>query len=113
MREGVHYESRYVLLVQYTPPMRRKSKVADLIYDDDPTERQSPADRILQAFQKAINDFEDADRRRREARTDADVHRHRPARPRASTGRTGELPAFLALTGEAIGAEHPSGGRLP
>ena len=60
MREGMHFESRYVLVVQYTPPMRRKSKVADLIYDDDPTERQSPADRILQAFQKAINDFEDA-----------------------------------------------------
>src|ERR1700712_1243267 len=60
MREGVHFESRYVLVVQYTPPMRRKSKVADLIYDDDPTERQSPADRILQGFQKAITDFEDA-----------------------------------------------------
>jgi len=60
MREGMHFESRYVLVVQYTPPMRRKSKIADLIYDDDPTERQSPADRILQAFQKAINDFEDA-----------------------------------------------------
>jgi len=60
MREGMHFESRYVLVVHYTPPMRRKSKIADLIYDDDPTERQSPADRILQAFQKAINDFEDA-----------------------------------------------------
>ena len=60
MREGVHFESRYALLIQYTPPLRRKSKVADLIYDDDPTERQSPADRILQAFQKAISDFEDA-----------------------------------------------------
>ena len=28
MREGVHFESRYALLIQYTPPLRRKSKVA-------------------------------------------------------------------------------------
>jgi type IV secretion system protein TrbE len=60
MREGVHFESRYVLVAQYTPPARRRGKVADLIYDDDPTERMSPADRILLGFQKAISDFEDA-----------------------------------------------------
>jgi hypothetical protein len=26
MREGVHFESRYVLVVQYTPPLRRRSR---------------------------------------------------------------------------------------
>ncbi len=52
MREGVHYESEYALIVQYTPPLRRKSKLVDIIYDDDPSEGSSPADRILQQFAK-------------------------------------------------------------
>src|SRR5580704_12480568 len=60
MREGAHFESRYVLVLQYTPPLRRKSKIADLIYDDDATDRSTPAERVIQAFQKAVSDFEDA-----------------------------------------------------
>ncbi|HEY2616721.1 MAG TPA: hypothetical protein VGI78_05230 [Acetobacteraceae bacterium] len=60
MREGVHYESEYALIVQYTPPLRRKSKLVDVIYDDDPSEASSPADRILQQFEKALSDLEDA-----------------------------------------------------
>jgi type IV secretion system protein VirB4 len=60
MREGVHYESEYALLVQYTPPLRRKSRLVDIIYDDEPAERQSPADRILAQFEKALSDLEDA-----------------------------------------------------
>jgi len=60
MRERLHYESEYALLVQYTPPLRRKSKVADIIYDDDPAERVSPAGRILEQFAKALADLEDA-----------------------------------------------------
>jgi type IV secretion system protein VirB4 len=60
LRERLHYESEYALLVQYTPPLRRKSKVADIIYDDDPGERVSPAGRILELFDKALADIEDA-----------------------------------------------------
>jgi type IV secretory pathway VirB4 component len=52
MRERLHYESEYALLVQYTPPLRRKSKVADIIYDDDPAERVCPAGRILEPQKK-------------------------------------------------------------
>jgi len=60
MREGVHYEGEYALVVQFTRPLRRRSKVADLIYDDDPAENTSPASRILEQFKKAIADLEDA-----------------------------------------------------
>ena len=60
MREGVHYEGEYAIIVQFTPPLRRKSKVADLIYDDDPAEHVSPASRILDQFKKALADLEDA-----------------------------------------------------
>ena len=109
LREGTHFESRYVLVVQYTPPLRRKSKVADLIYDDDPAERQSPADRILQAFQKAINDFEDAI---------GDAVRLERMRTYIVTDRHGrehlrdELVNYLhfALTGEAIELNIPPAG---
>ena len=57
--EGLHFESTYTLILHYTPPLRRKSRLADMIYDDDPGERVGVADRILRGFQKALNDFED------------------------------------------------------
>ena len=60
MRERLHYESEYALLMQYTPPLRRKSKVADIVYDDDPAENVSPAGRILEQYDKALADIEDA-----------------------------------------------------
>lgn len=109
MREGAHFESRYTLLIQYTPPLRRKSKVADLIYDDDPAERQSPADRVLQAFQKAISDFEDAI---------GDAVRLERMRTYVVTDRHGrehlrdELVNYLhfSLTGEAVELNIPPAG---
>jgi type IV secretion system protein TrbE len=110
MREGVHFESRYVLVAQYTPPARRRGKVADLIYDDDPTERMSPADRILLGFQKAISDFEDAigdavrlERMRSYIVTDG-------SRPYAR--RTGQLPALRAY-GRGARAQHPARRGVP
>ncbi len=108
MREGMHFENRYVLIVQYTPPLRRKSKVADLIYDDDVTERASPADRILLAFRKAIADFEDAigdalrlDRMRSYVVTDRHGRDH----------LRDELVNYLhfALTGEVLELNIPPG----
>jgi len=61
MHEGAHYEGQYAFVVQYTPPMRRKSKVADLVFDDDPTvQKVSVATRILSNFRKALSDIEDA-----------------------------------------------------
>ena len=60
LREGSHYEGEYAIVVQFTPPLRRKSKLADLIYDDDPAETVSPASRILEQFKKALGDLEDA-----------------------------------------------------
>jgi type IV secretion/conjugal transfer VirB4 family ATPase len=108
-REGMHFESRYVLALQYTPPLRRKSKVADLIYDDDATERSTPAERVIQAFQKAISDFEDAI---------GDAVRLERMRSYIVTDRYGrehlrdELVNYLhfALTGEAIELNLPPGG---
>ena len=52
MREGVHYEGDYVIIVQFTPPLRRRSKVADLIYDDDPAETSQPGQPSFWAVQE-------------------------------------------------------------
>ncbi|MGR3715266.1 MAG: VirB4 family type IV secretion/conjugal transfer ATPase [Thermohalobaculum sp.] len=60
LREGVHYEGEYAVVVQYTPPLRRKGKLADIIYDDDASDVVSPASRILEQFKKALADLEDA-----------------------------------------------------
>ena len=37
LSEGGHFESEHALLVHYTPPVRRKSRIADLVYSDSST----------------------------------------------------------------------------
>ena len=58
--EGHHFESDYAIVVQFTPPLRRNSRILDLIYDEDPAELQSPAGQILQQFAKDLASIEDA-----------------------------------------------------
>ena len=57
--EGAHYETEYVLVFQYLPPLRRNSKIDELVYDDDAADDGEPADRILADFKKRLADFED------------------------------------------------------
>ena len=107
--EGVHFESTYALVVQLTPPVRRKSRLGDLIYDDDVTERISPASRILQGFGKSLADLEDAI---------GDVIRLDRMRSYVVTDRHGvehlrdELVNFLhfTLTGEPVELNIPPAG---
>ena len=58
--EGRHFETTYAIVVCYTPPLRRNSRILDLIYDVEPSEKQSPAGRILEQFQKDLEAIEDA-----------------------------------------------------
>jgi type IV secretion system protein VirB4 len=109
MRERRHYESEYALVVQHTPPLRRKSKVADIIYDDDPAEHVSPARRILEQFDKALADLEDAigeavKLRRMRSFTVTDAHGREHLRD--------ELVNYLhfALTGETMSLNIPPAG---
>jgi len=60
LSEGAHFETEYALLVTYTPPLRRTTKIADLIYDDDPkAEPESPGDRQIKIFERVLRDLED------------------------------------------------------
>lgn len=109
LSEGVHFESEYVLVVHYLPPLRRQNKVVDLIYDDDPALRISPAGRILAGFRKALTDIEDVI---------ADVVRLRRMQSYVATDRFGrehlrdELVNWLhfTLTGEAVELNIPPAG---
>ncbi|MBN8646421.1 MAG: transporter [Caulobacterales bacterium] len=60
MTEGEHFESEYVLILMYTPPLRRDSKIQDYLYDEDENLKGiSPASKILDQFKKAINEMYD------------------------------------------------------
>jgi len=56
---GSHHETEYALVLQYLPPLRRNSKLGELIYDDDAQDDTEPADRILSEFKKRLADLED------------------------------------------------------
>lgn len=58
-REGAHYETEYGMVVQYLPPLRRESKLGELVYDDDGRDTTAPGDRLLADFKKRLHDLED------------------------------------------------------
>src|SRR5208337_627486 len=71
--EGAHFESEHALLVQYTPPIRRKSRIADLVYSDSGTsglgggkaktgaqpKTASPGNAHIRSFSRVLSDLED------------------------------------------------------
>jgi type IV secretion system protein VirB4 len=73
LSEGAHFESEHALLVQYTPPVRRKSRIADLVYSDSSTsglrrgkamtgaqpKAASPGDAHIRSFARILSDLED------------------------------------------------------
>jgi type IV secretion system protein TrbE len=61
LAEGAHFETEHALIVMYTPPLRRQSRLADWIYDDDgPGETIPPSDRHVATFRQACREIEDA-----------------------------------------------------
>jgi type IV secretion system protein VirB4 len=59
LKIGNHYESHYVLVVAYTPPLRRESQVADLLYAESDQDEPQVGNRILNSFQKSLDELED------------------------------------------------------
>jgi type IV secretion system protein TrbE len=57
--EGATLQSEYVLCLHYTPPVKTKSAVLNLIYDQDKDNRPSAASAILAGFLKALAEFDD------------------------------------------------------
>ena len=58
-RDAAHYETEYALIVEYLPPLRRESRLGELVYDDDGRDTSAPGDRQLAEFRKRVRDLED------------------------------------------------------
>ncbi len=60
MEEGAHFETEHALIVMYTPPLRRQTRILDFIYDDDRREDAiPPSERQVDGFRRALADIED------------------------------------------------------
>ncbi len=57
--EGSHFESETALVVQYTPPLVRKQKISELVYDDAQKSTVNQASRILARFTRTLTELED------------------------------------------------------
>jgi len=58
-QESRHFETEYALVLQFLPPLRRESKLGELIYDDDGRDDTSPEQRLIADFKKRLSDLED------------------------------------------------------
>ena len=61
MKESAHFETEHALILMYTPPLRRQTKVIDVIYDDDgDRDAIPPSERQIEGFKRVLSDVEDA-----------------------------------------------------
>lgn len=58
-QEGACLESERVLLLHYTPPLKHRGKLVNLMYSEDTTARPSAASAILADFQRTVAEFDD------------------------------------------------------
>ena len=60
LTEDAHFETEHALIVMYTPPLRRQTRILDFIYDDDRREDAiPPSERQVEGFRRALADIED------------------------------------------------------
>lgn len=57
--EGMHYESRYTIVLQYLPPMQRDSKLTSWIYGEGGVDQTAPANHALAEFHRRLTDLQD------------------------------------------------------
>ncbi len=56
--EDQHYVTEHSIVFQYTPPLKVRGRVLNLIYDDDAKDKQSAGDRSLIYFKRKMDEFE-------------------------------------------------------
>lgn len=103
--EGNHFETEYALVLQFLPPLRRNSRLNDLVYDDDGRDDSEPGERLIAEFKKRLHDLQDglADM----------LHMRRMGTVKVGQGDdaydSDELVNYLhfALTGESIALRIP------
>lgn len=60
LASGRHFETIYVLFVCYTPPLRSKGRLLDLVYSEADDDDEEPATAILNMFNRTIAEIEDS-----------------------------------------------------
>jgi type IV secretion system protein TrbE len=60
LAEGKHFETYYVMILAYTPPLERQSQFRALMYGVDSTNELSLADKHLAHFNKTLDDLADS-----------------------------------------------------
>lgn len=61
-RDNAHYETEYVLVLQYLPPLKSETKVLNVFVDDDAEKKNSSLQimkQTMDAFEKRLQDFQD------------------------------------------------------
>lgn len=56
-KQDAHYETDYVLIMQYKPPLSSTSKLKEKFYSSEAESKTSLGDRLLAEFQARINEF--------------------------------------------------------
>jgi type IV secretion system protein VirB4 len=61
LAEAAHFETEHALLARYTPPLRRQTRIVDLIYDDDDDASAAilASDKQIAQFRRALGELED------------------------------------------------------
>ncbi len=57
--EGVHFDTRYVLVLTYLPPSDREDKLTDFLVEGDKSVGDNSSDRALLTFTKTLREVED------------------------------------------------------
>ncbi len=60
LAEGQHFETEYVLILMYQPPLTHTRSIMDWVASETPEHREASAERALNTFEKTLDDFEDA-----------------------------------------------------
>jgi len=58
-RRGNHYESQYVLILQYMPPHHQESRITEMMYNDDHNDKKNIASNIIEYIKKTLIKIED------------------------------------------------------
>lgn len=59
-QEGACFESEYIILLHYVPPLKYRNSIINLMYShDDNANRPSAASAILATFTRTLNEFDD------------------------------------------------------
>lgn len=59
-KQDTHFQTEYALILSYTPPIRLKTKLNDLVWEKKEKNQQDVTGQTIEYFNKSLEDFEDS-----------------------------------------------------